>query len=76
MDKPWTVLLLYPTWAWDSNNPDVYINHATAPNEKAAAHDVMKMAEEANGGAYDHEDFHVLAIFEGHIDACLIANDF
>lgn len=75
-DKPWTVLLMYPTWAWDSKNPDVYINHAMAPDEMCAAHDVQRMAEKANGGTHDHEDFHVLAVFEGHIDAYITANDF
>lgn len=68
----YSVLLLYP----DTTNRETYFNHTEAENPDEAIQNVQNMASEANSGDIGPDEFYPLAVFEGHIDMELGANDF
>jgi hypothetical protein len=69
--KPFTVLLLYPDYAAETFGHDTWMAHARARNSKDADLRARRDASNAIANqplAIEHEDWHTLAVFEGHLE--------
>lgn len=72
----YTVILLYPVDNWPDESPETYTEHSEAEGAEEAIQNVREMAEHENRGAIRADEFNVIAVYEGHLDAELTANDF
>lgn len=63
----YTVLLLRPDYLADAFGQDTYLAHVSGPSVEAAQHAARIEVSEADSNE-DFEDYHVLAVFEGHLE--------
>ncbi len=63
----YTILLLRPDYLADAFGQDTYLTHVSEPSVEAAQHAARVEVSEADSNE-DFEDYHVLAVFEGHLE--------